>query len=491
MRRVNSWWVPASLALAAWSAPARPAEPAWPQFRGPGGLGLAAGQATLPVKFGPETNVLWKTPLPSGLSSPCIWGQHVFLTGFDGKTNKLETLCLDRRTGKVRWRRTVPAEAIERVHHTNNPASATPTTDGERVVVSFGSYGLLCYDFAGKELWKKRLPTPQTREGSGTSPVLAGELVLFKQQGQGGGLLALDVRTGAAVWKKEKLPFDPGYSAPLVIPFPGGQEVVVHGDTAIRAYDLKDGKERWSRAGTVCEAIPTPILAEGLLFFVNQIPGGDQDDRFKLPDFDDLLKKYDKDKDGKLSREEVKDVVLYSRDPDSKTGNIMLRDFFAALDRDGDGKLSRFEWRLAGFMAGMFRNSLIAVRPGGTGLLSSKDVVWTEKKSLPEVASPLCYQGRLYLVKHLGIVSCLEAKTGKLLFRRRLGPSGLYFASPVAGDGKIYIPSLRGVVTVLKAGDELKVLARNDLGESIGATPALLEGVLYVRTQKHLYAFRE
>ena len=146
---------------------------------------------------------------------------------------------------------------------------------------------------------------------------------------------------------------------------------------------------------------------------------------------------------------------------------------------------------LARLATGFLSNTLLAVRPGVKGAMSSKDIAWTEKNSLPEVSTPLCYQGRLYLVKHLGILSCLDAKTGKLHFRQRLGAGGMYYASPVAGDGKVYVPSLRGVVVVLKASDKLEVLARNDLGEAIGATPAALDGVLYVRTDRHLYAFKE
>src|SRR6266545_3619279 len=152
-------------------APAR-----WPQFRGPQGRPIAEGAKPLPVHFGPGKHVLWKTPLPLGYSSPCIWDDHIFLTGFDAKAQKLETLCLDRRSGAIRWRRTAPAEKIERVYKVNSPASATPATDGRRVYVSFGSYGLLCYDFEGKELWRRPLPMPRAGFGTATSPIVAGDL---------------------------------------------------------------------------------------------------------------------------------------------------------------------------------------------------------------------------------------------------------------------------------------------------------------------------
>jgi outer membrane protein assembly factor BamB len=103
----------------------------------------------------------------------------------------------------------------------------------------------------------------------------------------------------------------------------------------------------------------------------------------------------------------------------------------------------------------------------------------------------LHYRGRVYLVKDGGIVTCLEARSGKVAYRGRLGAACTYFASPVAGDGKIFACSRDGVVVVLAAGDQLKVLARNDLAEAINATPAIVDGKLYIRTDAALYAFGE
>jgi hypothetical protein len=121
----------------------------WPQFRGPGGSGVAADADKPPVEFGPGKKMLWKAPLPSGHGSPSIWGNRIFLISFDKDTQKLETLALDRSSGKVLWRRAAPAEAIEKVHEISSPATSTPAVDGERVYVYFGSCGLYAYDFEG------------------------------------------------------------------------------------------------------------------------------------------------------------------------------------------------------------------------------------------------------------------------------------------------------------------------------------------------------
>jgi outer membrane protein assembly factor BamB len=463
----------------------------WPRFRGPDGLGIAQGKGKLPVHFGPSRNVRWKTAVPAGLSSPCIQGKYLFLTGYDATARKLETLCLDRGRGTILWRKAAPAESIERVNRTSSPAASTPACDGERLFVYFGSYGLICYDLAGKELWKAPLPAGKTREGSGSSPVVADGVVVVKQQGQPSALVAFDAKTGAVRWKKGRLAYDLGYSLPLIRRAGKTREVVVHGERGIKGYDLVDGKERWSAGVLFCEAIPTPVLAGGLAFFVSQFTGGDQDDHLQLPDFGEMLKKYDKNKNGMLDYDEIKDVVFYSRDAGAKEGDLTFGNLFGSFDRNGDGKISRFEWGLARLLVGAFNNSLTAMElEDGKEKVRTK-VVWRERNALPEVATPLVYQGRIYLIKHGGILSCLQAKTGKLVYRGRVGATGLYYSSPVAGDGKVYLATTRGVVVVVGAGDKLRVLARNDLGETIGATPALLDGVLYLRAGKHLYAFQE
>jgi outer membrane protein assembly factor BamB len=125
-----------------------------------------------------------------------------------------------------------------------------------------------------------------------------------------------------------------------------------------------------------------------------------------------------------------------------------------------------------------------AVRPGG-------EIVWSERKGVPGVPSPLYYKDRLYTFLNGGIVYCRMARTGRLVYNGRLGEPGYYYSSPVAAGDRIYIASFDGAVVVLEAGDELKVLARNKLDEAILATPALAGGTIYVRTESRLYAFGE
>ena len=154
----------------------------WRQFSGPNSSGLGEGKP--PVHFGPDQNLLWKTAVGAGLSSPIVWEGRIFLTEFERAKKQLATLCIDRGTGKILWRRTVTPEQIEKVHAISSPAAATPATDGERVYVYFGSYGLVCYDLDGNQKWERRLPLPENHYGAVASPIVAGELLVFNHQGK-------------------------------------------------------------------------------------------------------------------------------------------------------------------------------------------------------------------------------------------------------------------------------------------------------------------
>src|SRR5260221_1571169 len=166
----------------------------WPQFRGPNSSGIGDGKP--PVEFGPSQNVLWKMAVGSGLSSPIIAKGRVLLTEFDRATKQLATLCIDQRTGKVLWRRTIAPSEIEKVHEISSPAAPTPATDGERIYVYFGSDGLLSYDFDGKLLWGRRLPLSQNNYGAVASPICAPNLIGLNQPRNEASLPRVNDRAG-------------------------------------------------------------------------------------------------------------------------------------------------------------------------------------------------------------------------------------------------------------------------------------------------------
>jgi len=451
---------------------------AWPQFRGPGGSGVADGQKP-PVNLGPDRNVKWKVSVPGGLSSPVVAGDKLVLTAFDG--GKLYTIAYNRADGKEAWRAEAPAKKIEPFHKTEgSPAASTPATDGQRIVVYFGSCGLICYDLAGKELWNFKLPLAilPGNFGSGVSPILVdGLVVLVRDQLKDSRIFAMDASTVKLKWEKKRLS-PVSYCTPVVWDTPDGKQVVAAGHGRMIGYDLQTGAEKWFVNGMPSGCCTSPVTAGGALFFAGWSPGGPDDKETPMPSFDDLLKKLDKDKDGALSRAEA---------------GKMFEGFFDSLDTNKDGKITRDEYEsLLKFMA-EGKNSAFALKPGGSGDVTKSHMLWKQTKGVPYIPSAIVSGGQCVMVRDGGIVTAYDAKTGAEVYQGRVAAGGKYYASPVAANGHIYFTSLDGAVTVLKAGSKKPVVvARNPrLEERTAATPAIADDTLYVRTEKHLYAFAE
>ena len=451
----------------------------WPQFRGPNGSGVADDQKP-PVELGPTKNVKWKVPAPGGLSSPIVAGDKLVLTAFDG--GKLYTIAYNRADGTEAWRKDAGAKAIEPYFKAEgSPAAPTPATDGEKIVSYFGSCGLICYDLTGKELWRFDMPIESAAGdfGTGTSPVIAdGLVVLVKDVVKGPRIVAVDLATGSRKWEKKRQS-PSSYGTPVVWDTPGGKQVVAAGHGRMIAYDLKSGDEKWSVLGMPSGCCTSPVATDTALYFAGWSPGGPEDKEFQLPKFDDVLKGADADKDGALSRAEAE--------------KAQMKDFFDPMDANKDGKITRDEWdAVVKFMA-EGKNSAFAVKPGGTGDVTKSHVLWTKTKGLPYISSAIVYRGQVVLVKDGGVVTAYDAKTGKDVYvQERAAAGGRYYASPVAANGHIYLTTLDdGTITVLKAGaDKPEVVATNPkLGEKVAATPAIADDTLYVRTDKHLYAF--
>ena len=462
----------------------------WPQFRGVGGLGISTEIKKLPVKFNETKNMLWKCEVNDGLSSPCVWGDRIFLTGYANKT--LETYCIDKESGSIVWKKSIPVEKLTRKHQINSYATSTPATDGERIYIYFGLYGLLCYDFEGNEVWKREMEPPRIMYGPSASPILAGDYLIFINDSHDQSYIeAINPKTGETVWKTEREESLSGsWSSPMYWKNNAVDEVVIYGIWWMTAYDLKDGSVRWSVPGLTDEPCITPVTGEGMVFTTSYNMNTNPE-VIGLPKFDELLKDYDKDGDGELTLEEVKPnrSILSRYDADGE-GDHPLWGFFRFLDVDKSGKITVEEWPKMVNWLNDFKqeNALMAIKPspekGG-----EPEVVWKHNYGVPECPSPIYYKERIYMVKNGGMISCLVAKTGELKYQDRLQAGGPYYSSPVVGDGKIYVASRRGVVTVFEPGDDLNILAHNKLNEKIMATPAIVDGKIYVRTDKHLFAF--
>jgi outer membrane protein assembly factor BamB len=174
----------------------------WPGFRGPTGDGVSL-EKKLPLKWSATENVRWKTPLPEGgNSSPVVWGNRIFLTQAVDKGSRRLVMCFDRADGKVLWQRETRFQDKESTHSDNPYCSATPVTDGTRVIASHGSAGMVCYDFSGKELWRKDVGKLEHIWGNASSPILYGNLcILWCSPGPRQFLLAVDKSNGQTVWE--------------------------------------------------------------------------------------------------------------------------------------------------------------------------------------------------------------------------------------------------------------------------------------------------
>lgn len=447
----------------------------WPQFRGENASGTTEDNR-VPTVFGADTNLAWRVPLGPGRSSPCVWDGAVFLTAFVDPD--LRVLCLDAGTGVTRWERPVPAGTSERGSGLGSPAAPTPCTDGTRVVSYFGPFGVLCHDFDGRELWRRELPTPATQHGVGTSPVLAGDrVILLRDADVDSHLLALDKHTGATVWRVDRPEFRRGFCTPLVIGSTAAQVIVAPGTLWAVAYAADTGRELWRVAGLPNEVCASPVAAGGLVFATGWTPGSGVP---RMPEFETLRQAGDRDGDGRLSRDEA------------PAGPAQQH--FHYMDADRDGLLTREEYTFIAGVFGRSRNALLAVRPPPAGEPSpvSAEVVWSHARGLPYVPTPLVHRGRLYLLKNGGLLTCLNAADGAVLFQEeRLGIMGDNYASPVAAGDQVVVVSQTGAVAVVLAADTLEVRARNALGERVLATPAIAGNTLFIRSESHLWAFRE
>jgi outer membrane protein assembly factor BamB len=449
----------------------------WPQFRGPNCSGIAVPEGPLPTDIGPDRHVMWKTELPPGHSSPAIVDDKIFLTAVRDKES-LETLCLDRATGKILWRAEAPHNTLEQIHGIGSYAQPSPAADGQCVVAMFGSSGLYCYDHAGRELWHKTMGPFNDEFGAASSPIIAGDRVLLAQDHDLDSFVAAyDKRTGKELWRIDRSQFVRGYATPIVWTVDGKQQVVIAGSLRVVGYDFDNGSELWTVRGLSRVVCMTPVIGpDNTLYVAGWSAGGDSGDRIRLEPFADYMAQYDENKNGTLETNEV--------------GNsAALKTRFAQCDRDKDGHITRQEYDTFEMLFDQSQNGVMAIKPGCRGDATATNVVWRYEKFTPFCASPLFYQDRIFIVKDGGILTCLDAASGMPYKSGRVKGTSNYYASPVAGDGKIYLLRQRGTLSVVSAADQWQVIHSAEFGEECFATPALLDGRIYLRTSRHLYCF--
>jgi len=440
----------------------------WSRFRGPNGSGVSSSRA-LPVEFGPERNLDWAVDVPFGRSSPAIGGDRVFLTatGDDG----LVVLGLDRSSGRTLWRRSLPRAESAVLYQGNDSATPTPVTDGERVYVFFHEVGVVAYRAAdGEELWRHPLGPFRNFYGVSASPVLAGDrLLLVCDQAVGSFALALDKETGKAVWRADRPGRKESYATPVLYPGAGDpRELLVYGSRWIDAYEVETGAVAWSLGGMSAAPVASPLVVGDRLFVTGQDQAAEP-----MPPFTDVTSKHDADGDGCLSAAEIEGTWMVTH--------------FGWLDVDASGCVSAEDW-------GLLDGEMNAEGWGAFGIrLAGPDrrpeVLWNYRRNVAYIPSPVVVDDVFFMVRG-GIVSSLDARTGEVHKRGRLARGKMeVYASPVAADGKIYFATVEGQVAVVRAEAQWEVLAVNDLGDEIYASPAIVGDHLYVRTRGRLYNF--
>lgn len=461
--------------LAALASNAGAADPSY--FRSDEGVGsAAAGQ--LPDHFDAPEALRWRTPLDSGHATPILVNGRIFLTTYRPESKELATVALDEKTGQTLWRRAVVPERIEQTHPIGSPATATPASDGRRLYVFFGSYGLIGYDLDGNKLWENRVGPFRDEYGAGSSPILVdGKIILNQDHDIDSFLAAYDGATGKLLWKTARPDAVRSYSTPAVWTHAGRKELLVAGALELAAYDPANGGRLWWVNGLARIVIPTPIPAGDIIYMASWAPGGDAGRRLALDSWPAALAKWDRNHDGKLAKAEIEDREVLDR--------------FYRMDLDQNGLLDEQEWNRHAEVFRLAQNAVLAIKPSSTrGELGAGDVIWKYQRGVPYVATPVLDRGILWMVKEGGIVTKLDATDGHVLQTERLAGVGNYFASPVAGDGKVYFTSEQGVVTVVADQPDWKVISSREFREKIYATPVIERGQIFIRSEQALYCFQ-
>ena len=440
----------------------------WTRFRGPNGSGVSRDSG-FPVRFGKANNLAWRTAVRPGKSSPVLTTTRVFLTGFE--QGKLYTQCFHRQTGKLLWERAEDRARDEQVNALNHPAAISPVTDGDNIYSFFKDLGLVSYDSSGHRRWKVLLGPYTVSMGLGASPILTADSVIVQADLMQDSFIAGFARgNGEMKWKTPRQEGE-SWSTPLLYAPPGlPAQVLTVSRGLFGAHRADTGGRTWNLEGLSPAIVSSPVFDHNTVFLFGY--GNDTP-----PPFSTRLERLDRNRDGKLSPDE------YGDDP-----------FLRSIARYGGNRdmiISEDEWdERQSHING--HNGVMAIRleAGGDGTVRPREL-WRTRKSLTAVIpSPLLYQGVLYVVRNGGILLTLDADTGTILKEARIpGAIGGYSSSPVAADGKVYLASETGQVSVLRAGRDWELLAVNDLDEPCFATPALSQGQIYVRTGEALYRF--
>lgn len=244
----------------------------WPRWRGPQQNGHYSGTEA-PLKWD-QSNIVWRTELPgSGQSSPCVWGDRIFLTANKERGAERLVLAVDKNTGKILWEQSVWKGEPEPSHALNGWASASCATDGEHVYAFFGIGGLHCLTVDGEKVWSKDLGDFQGPWGTAASPILLRDMLIQNCDAEvNARLIAFDKKTGQEIWTTKRDDAR-GWSTPILITVDGHEELILNGDARVTAYDPNTGEELWWCKSFNGRGAPTATFANNLIHMINGKPG--------------------------------------------------------------------------------------------------------------------------------------------------------------------------------------------------------------------------
>jgi outer membrane protein assembly factor BamB len=398
----------------------------WTRFRGPNGSGISPA-TTIPLQWTAD-DYNWEIDLPvQGSSSPVLWGKRLFLMGDDVGEGQRSVLCIDAESGRILWRRDYPLRQ-HYLHRDNDFASATPCVDADGLIVVWSNPGQLlmtALSLDGEEMWQRDLGPYKGLHGSSNSPIIADGLVVLANDQMDPKRFAWHLPEGTNM--------DPGKSFLI-------------------AVDRKTGETRWKvDRKSELAGYATPCIRRS---------GGRTEVVFSS------------------TAHGITAVDLQSGRIRWEIDGIWDNRTVSSPQLFGDLVFASFGKGLSG-------QRFVAVRPEKSGSAKG-ELVYDITKNVPLVPCFVVKDGLLYLWTDSGIVTCVDAATGKVHWRERVG--GEYYSSPLWIEGRVYCISKRGQIVVLAASRKFEVLARMELGEKTFATPALADGVMYLRTQTRLYS---
>lgn len=399
----------------------------WPEWRGPNGDG-STSETGLPMRWSATENVAWKIALPGpGNSTPVVWEKRIFLTQSTSDKSERLVMCLSRSNGRLLWERGVEHESDDATHKTNPHCSSSPVTDGERVIVWFGSAGLHCYDLDGKLLWKKDLGTQAHIWGYGASPKIHGDLVYLNfGPGARSFLIAMDKRTGKTVWRNEEpggsfgnpVKGKPGrdiwvgsWSTPIVRKLNGREELLMAWPRRAVGLNPKTGKEYWECDGLNPLIYTSPVYGDGIMVAMGGYGGKAIGVRI-----------------GGRGNVTESHRLWYHPKTQQRIGSSAVHEGHCYILND----------------------------PGVAECIEMKsgEVIWKERLKGP-------------------------------------GATSRNWSSMVLSDGKLYANNWSGDTIILNASPEFEVLEINSIGDKTIGSIAVSDGDLFIRGYKYLWCISE